>query len=191
MVYVALTQQWRPNVGRVFTRTATMPPGLLGEVTQAVQSADPHADVYRVRLLSQVAGEMLYPRRTAAAILTASGLIGLLLAAIGLYAVVSQSVAQRTRELSIRAALGADPWAITTLVLKEGLLVIAYGSAIGIPLALVALRATATLVGPLPGGDPIAFAAGTAVVVSATLVACYGPARRAASANPAAMLRSL
>jgi ABC-type antimicrobial peptide transport system permease subunit len=134
---------------------------------------------------------MLYPRRTAAAILTASGLIGLLLAAIGLYAVVSQSIAQRTRELSIRAALGADRWAITALVLEEGLLVVACGSAIGIPLALVGLRATATLVGPLPEGDPIAFLLGTAVVASATLLACYGPARRAASANPAAMLRSL
>ena len=125
-----------------------------------------------------------FPRRTAAGILTASGLIGLLLAAIGLYAVVSQSTAQRTRELSIRMALGADRWAITTLVLREGLVVLACGAAIGVPLALVALRATATLVGPLPVGDPIVFIVGQIVVASATLLACYGPARRAASADP-------
>jgi ABC-type antimicrobial peptide transport system permease subunit len=140
--------------------------------------------------LAQIAGEMLYSRRTAAAILTLSGLIGLLLAATGLYAVVSQSIAQRTRELSIRIAIGADRWAVTALVLREGLLVVAVGIAIGVPLSLVVLRATVRLVGMMPAADPITFLVGIAVVAGATLLACYGPARRAAAVDPIAALRS-
>lgn len=190
MVYVSLAQQWRPSVMRVITRTAGMPPSLVAAVTQAVRTADPRADVFHARRLSQVAGEMLYPRRTAATILTMSGLIGLLLAAIGLYAVVSQSVAQRMRELSIRIAVGASRGAVVGLVLREGLVVVAAGIAIGVPLSFVALRVTATLVGSVPVVDPLAFIVGTAVVAGATLLACYGPARRAASVDPSEALRS-
>jgi putative ABC transport system permease protein len=191
MVYVPLTQQWRPSVSRLIAHTAQMPPALVASLTATVRAADPRADVARARFLSDIAGEMLYPRRVAATILTASGLIGLLLAAVGLYAVVSQSIAQRTRELSIRMAIGANRWTITALVLREGLVVTAFGAAIGVPLALAALTMTATLVGPLPVRDPIAFAAATILVAATTMLACYGPARRAAGADLAATLRSL
>jgi hypothetical protein len=189
MVYVSLTQQWRPSVMHVITRTAGMPASLVAAVTHVVRTTDVRADVRRARRLSQVAGEMLYPRRTAAAILTLSGLIGLLLAATGLYAVVSQSIALRLRELAIRVAVGADRWAVVALVLREGLVVAAVGIAIGVPLSLVALRATATLVGFVPAADPLSFSIGIAVVVAATLFACYGPARRAAAVDPIVALR--
>jgi ABC-type antimicrobial peptide transport system permease subunit len=88
-------------------------------------------------------------------------------------------------------ALGADRRAIAALVIREGLLAIACGALIAVPLALAGLRTTATLVGPVPMSDPIAFIAGTIVVATATLLACYGPARRAAGADPAATLRTL
>jgi predicted lysophospholipase L1 biosynthesis ABC-type transport system permease subunit len=190
MVYVSLTQQWRPSVRHVITRTAGMPASLVAAVTQVVRTTAVRADVLHARRLSQVAGEMRYSRRTAAAILTLSGLIGLLLAATGLYAVVSQSIAQRVRELSIRIAVGADQWAVMALVLREGLMVAAAGIAIGVPLSLVALRATATLVGAVPAADPLTFVIGIAVVAGTTLLACYGPARRAASVDPIEALRS-
>jgi predicted permease len=190
MVYVSLRQQWRPSVKHVITRTAGMPASLVATVTQVVRTTDAQADVLHARRLAQIAGEMLYSRRTAAAILTLSGLIGLLLAATGLYAVVSQSIAQRVRELSIRIAVGADRWAVIALVLREGLLVAAVGIAIGVPLSLVALRVTATLVGTMPTEDPLTFLFGIAVVAGATLLACYGPARRAASVDPIEALRS-
>jgi ABC-type antimicrobial peptide transport system permease subunit len=147
--------------------------------------------VYRVRTIGQIVDDMLYPRRAAASILTVSGLVGLLLAAVGLYGIVSHAVAQRLREIAIRMTVGADSRDVFTLVLREGALVTLVGAALGLPLALMALRVTANLVGEVPRFDWLVLIAVPALVALVVLAACYLPARRAANADPAGILRGL
>ena len=101
-------------------------------VKQAVRDAEPLVEVYRIRTLSQLIGEILYPRCLATGVLSATGLIGLLLACIGLFGVVSYSVEQRLREIGIRATLGAGRRDIISLILKDGLAVIAWGTGAGL-----------------------------------------------------------
>jgi len=122
-------------------------------------------------------------------LLAVAGLIGLLLACIGLYGVMSYSLAQRMREIGIRATLGAGRSDILGLVLKEGLVVTATGVAAGFVLSFVALRLTAGLVPDLPLVDIASFIGVPAVLAAIILVACAIPARRAASIDPARVLR--
>jgi ABC-type antimicrobial peptide transport system permease subunit len=156
-----------------------------------VTGADPFAQVFSVQSMEQIAGELLYPRRAAAGILVACGMVGLLLASIGLYGVVSYSVAQRLREIGIRSTLGADRRHILALVVREGATVAAIGALPGLGLSLLALRLTSNLVGAVPTFDLVMFLAvpfGTMVVV---LLASYFPARRAAHVDPMTVLRGL
>lgn len=190
IVYEPLSQQWRPSSAHIIARVDDeRAPGVIASLRAAVTGADAAAAVYRSRTMRQISGELLYPRRAAATVLAASGLVGLLLAAVGLYGVVSYAVAQRLREISIRMAIGASRRDIVGLVLRDAAAVAALGAAVGLPLGLAALRTTATLVGPLPSVDVVVLLSAPALVASVTLAACYLPARRAASADPADVLR--
>jgi ABC-type antimicrobial peptide transport system permease subunit len=160
------------------------------DVKAALTRADSIAEVARVQTIEQAVGNLLYPRRAAAAILAISGMVGLLLAAIGLYGVIAYSVAQRMREIGIRSTLGADRRDIMRLVLKEGALVAAIGAIPGFGASLLALRWTSSLVGALPTTDLITFTAVPVVMGAVVLLACYLPARRAARVDPMVVLRS-
>ncbi len=189
MIYVALSQQWRPQTSNVIVRSGTS--SQFGRLRAAVADSDPNGVVYRMWTVKQVVDELLYPRRAAASILTVSGLVGLLLAAVGLYGIVSHAVAQRLREIAIRMTVGADRRDVFALVLREGALVTLVGAALGLPLALMALRVTANLVGEVPRFDWLVLIAVPALVALVVLAACYLPARRAANADPAGILRRL
>jgi ABC-type antimicrobial peptide transport system permease subunit len=189
MIYQALSQQWRPSVSRLIVRSST--PTLLATLRAAVTDADADGAVFRTLTFNQIVDDMLYPRRAAASILTVSGLIGLLLAAVGLYGIVSHAVAQRLREIAIRMTVGADRRDVFALVLREGALVTLAGAALGLPLALVALRVTANLVGEVPRFDLLVLLVVPTIVALVVLAACYLPARRAANADPAGILRGL
>jgi predicted permease len=188
-IYVPLSQQWRPQTSVLIVRSGT--PSQLGSLRAAVADADPMGAVYRMRTIGQIVDDMLYPRRAAASILTVSGLVGLLLAAVGLYGIVSQAVAQRLREIAIRMTVGADRRDVFALVLREGALVTLVGAALGLPLALMALRVTANLVGEVPRFDWLVLIVVPTIVALVVLAACYLPARRAANADPAGILRGL
>jgi ABC-type antimicrobial peptide transport system permease subunit len=112
------------------------------------------------------------------------------LAAIGLYGVLTYSVSQRVRELGIRAALGARRGDLVRLVLREGLSVTLSGIAIGVLTATFLTRLMRDLLFGVSPLDPATFAIAPAILVSASLFACLGPALRAASADPAATLRA-
>jgi predicted permease len=187
MVYQALSQQWRPSVSRLIVRAGT--PTLLATLRSAVTDADVNGAVFQTLTFNQIIDDMLYPRRAAASILTVSGLVGLLLAAVGLYGIVSHAVAQRLREIAIRMTVGADRRDVFALVLREGALVTLVGAALGLPLALVALRVTANLIGEVPRFDLLVLIVVPTIVALVVLAACYLPARRAANADPAAVLR--
>src|SRR5450756_1058141 len=133
-VFVPLGQRSSvPGMMMVLGRGSPTPSHLMIQgLKTAVTGADPLAEVVRVQTMSQIVGDMLYERRLAASILSVSGLVGLLLASIGLYGVVAFSVEQRRREISIRTALGAQRGNIVALVLRESLAVTTIGSAIGL-----------------------------------------------------------
>jgi putative ABC transport system permease protein len=188
-IYVPLSQQWRPQTSNLIVRSGS--PSQLGSLRAAVADADPMGAVYRMGTIGQIIDDMLYPRRAATSILTVSGLIGLLLAAVGLYGIVSHAVAQRLREIAIRITVGADRRDVFALVLREGALVTLVGAALGLPLALVALRVTANLIGEVPRFDWLVLLVVPTIVALVVLAACYLPARRAANADPAGILRGL
>jgi putative ABC transport system permease protein len=164
---------------------------LVQDLKTAVVGADAFAEVTSVRTTDQIVDEILFPRRLATAILAVSGLIGLALASIGLYGVVSYSVAERVREIGIRTTLGADRRDIAILIVKEGARVAAAGSLGGLVLAVIALVTTAKLIRNLPSGDVLTFVVVPVVLAAVVLLACYLPARRAARVDPARILRGL
>ena len=188
-VYVSLVQEWRAYAYNLIVRGSAEDAALVRDVKHAVAGADTFAEVTSVQALSQMVGELLYPRRAAAAILGAAGLVGLILATVGLYGIVSYSAAQRTRELGLRAALGARPSALVKLLLNEGARVAVIGTAAGAVLAFMALRLTARMYPDLPTLDLLSFALVPAALLVVILVACLLPARRAARVAPAVILR--
>jgi ABC-type antimicrobial peptide transport system permease subunit len=139
--------------------------------------------------MQQRLDESLGPRRFSMTLLVAFSAIALVLAAIGLYGVVSYAVAQRTREFGLRVALGASPEQVTKLVLRRGLFLAGVGAAIGVVLALAASRVMKAMLFGVSTADPLAFAAAVTVLISVALLAIYIPARRATKVDPMVALR--
>ena len=188
-VYLSILQEWRGDPYYLIARANGVSATLIRDLKDAVIGADAFAYVHGVQTMSQMVGEILYPRRVAAGILATAGFIGLVLACIGLYGVVAFAAAQRQRELGIRATLGATRRDLIGLVLKEGTTIMAIGTAAGLVLSVLALRLTAGVIPDLPTLDPVAFAVAPLTLVAVVLAACLIPARRAASIDPARVLR--
>jgi putative ABC transport system permease protein len=189
-VYVPVKQQWRGDAQYLVVRGAGDQDALIRDVKAAVVGVEPFAEVSQVRTMEQVVGEILYPRRLAAAMLVAGALIGLVLSCIGLYGVVSYSVAQRQREIGIRATLGAERRDIAALVLKEGVRVAAIGTTAGFVVAVLLLRVTAGMLPQLPTADIVSFIVVPLILAAMVVLACLVPAWRAARVDPAAVLRT-
>ncbi len=188
-VYGAMAQN--PNIfNSIAVRTDGDPMALSKAVRSALWSVDPEQPVWKMRTLeSLVARDVASPRFTM--LLTASfALLALLLAMIGVYGVMSYAVAQRTREMGIRMALGAKHGDVVRLMLVRGLKVIAFASVAG---ALAALGAGRLIRGQLyevGAADPLTLVAVPLVLAGVALLACYIPARRASRIDPALALRS-
>jgi putative ABC transport system permease protein len=191
-VYVSVLQQWSGGASNLVVRGRNVDQSdTLRALKAAVVGADTYGEVLSVQTLPQVVGDILYPRRIASGILVVAGLIGLALACIGLYGVVSYSVAQRLRELGIRATLGASRRQIMALVVREGTAAIGLGCAAGFVLALTALRVTAGLIPGVPPVDLPTFVGAPLSLAAVVVLACYLPARRAARLDPMHILREL
>jgi putative ABC transport system permease protein len=192
VAYMALGQQWNPSPDMI---VAQVPPSAqqaaLAEVSRAVAGADLFAEVSQVRTMDQIVSEVLYPRRMAAAVLAASAGIGLLLAAVGLYGVISYSIAQRRHELAVRTALGARRADITALVLREGSTVMVTGTCVGAALSYAAVQVARGRIENLPPLDWPTILVVPLVLGAVVLAASYLPARRALRVDPLDSLRSL
>jgi putative ABC transport system permease protein len=162
---------------------------LLPSIRNAIASVDPDQPIEDVATMQQRLDESLGPRRFSMTLLVAFSAIALVLAAIGLYGVVSYAVAQRTREFGLRVALGASPEQVTKLVLRRGLFLAGVGAAIGVVLALAASRVMKAMLFGVSTADPLAFAAAVTVLISVALLAIYIPARRATKVDPMVALR--
>jgi predicted permease len=159
-------------------------------VRQILRDLSPGMPMIQATTLNEYAGLGLLPQRLAAWVAGSLGLVGLLLAALGIYGVTAYNAVQRTRELGIRIALGADRSGVTRLVLWHGFRLAVAGAALG----ALGAAGLGTLFGSLLLGvgatDPIAFASASSVFVVATLAASWFPARRAASRDPVEALRA-
>src|SRR5690606_16625832 len=170
-------------------RTAGDPGPALARIRAAVREADPALPLYDVRTMEDHMGVALFPARLAGSVLGAFGLLGLLLAAIGVYGVMAYSVAQRRRELGIRVALGADGGGLLRLVVGEGMRLALAGTAVGLVGAFALSRLVRGLLYGVSASDPVAFLAVPALLLAVAAFAVWLPARRAASVEPMRALR--
>jgi predicted permease len=190
-VYVPLAQQYDSPV-TIAIRCASDPAALATPLRKLINEMDPDLPVFNVRTMDTHLRESLFalmPLRAAAWMAGVQGLIALLLAVMGLYAVVSYAVARRTREIGVRIALGAQPADVLRLVVREGMWLTTVGSAIGLLMALgVGVVLSAALYGVTAMDGPV-FAGATLLLLGVSALACYVPARRATRMDPLSALR--
>jgi ABC-type antimicrobial peptide transport system permease subunit len=166
------------------------PPGTAAKVRQALASVDPNLVVYGVDPYAKILAGDFQQENMIATLTMLFGVLGLVLAAVGLYGVMAYSVEQRTSEIGVRMALGADRARVVGMVLRGAFFQIGVGLGLGIPLAIVAGRLmTRQLFGVSPW-DPLMLTTATLLLCTAALVASWIPAARAASIEPMAALRT-
>jgi len=165
------------------------PQALGGAVRAAVREIDPGLPVYGLRPMSEVVGRsMVQPRFLSLLLATFSG-IALFLAAIGIYGVMAYSVAQRTQEIGVRMALGAQRLHVLRLVFGQGFVLLAIGTVIGLGGAFVLTRWLQSLLFEITPTDPLTYSGVVVLLAAVALLACYIPARRATKVDPLVALR--
>ncbi|MEP7132876.1 MAG: ABC transporter permease [Acidobacteriota bacterium] len=162
---------------------------LLPAIRSELRRIDPDVPMDRIADLDRMMTDSLGPRRFPMYFLAPFSATALLLAAVGVYGVISLAVSQRRREIGVRIALGAAPSDVLRLVLSRAFLLAALGAVAGTAVALVATRAMRTLLFRVAPGDPVALAAGALIVVSIALLAAWLPARRATRTDPMTALK--
>jgi len=181
--------QYRNGYLTLVVRTKSDPLALAAEVRRQVTEVDPEQAVSNIATLDQVLFDSIASRRFSATLLGTLAGLGLLLASVGVYGVISYGVSQRTREIGIRMALGAARGDVLSLVVGEGMKLLLLGVGAG---AISSLLLTPVLSGLLFGvspRDPVAFAASAVFLAAVALLACYVPARRASRIDPMVALR--
>ena len=186
--YLPLDQHYCPQM-TLEVRTAGDPAGMLGAVRREVQALDKDLPLGEFQTLKTHLSSALSQERMTAALLSALGLLALVLAAIGLYGVMAFSVAQRTREIGIRVALGAQSSQVLRVVLRQGMFLTLIGLGIGLAAAAVLTRFAASLLYGVSPTDPLTFAGISLLLLVVALAASYIPARRAARVDPMVALR--
>ena len=173
----------------VVLRAEIEPEPLTRAVTAAVHEVDKDQVVSDVRTLERIKTESAASNRLRTTLLAVFAGLAVLLSAIGIYGVISYTVAQRTHELGVRAALGAPRGALLAMVLRNGMTLAGLGLVLGLAGALALTRLLATLLIGVGARDPLTLSASAAMLAAVALLACYVPARRAARLDPVAALR--
>jgi putative ABC transport system permease protein len=174
----------------LFIRARRDPVAIVPDVRAAVRRLEPHAVVDETRTLRAIAEESAAVTRLATRLLGGFAAIAVLLAAVGVYGVMAYRVRRRTRELGTRLALGATPAAITWLVLRQAVGIVAIGLTAGTVAALASARTLSSLLFGVAPWDPAVLAAAAAVLGVVSVAASCLPARRAARVDPVAVLSS-
>jgi putative ABC transport system permease protein len=173
----------------LLVRTDGPVPGLPTAIRAAIAEIDRTVPLYRVTTVEEALEAYLGPRRSQTYLLVIFSVIALVLAAIGIYGLVQYSVAQRTREIGVRLALGARIERVTLMVLGEGFLLAMVGLALGIGLALSISRVASALLFGVAPVDVTSLVMTSALLLATTLIACWVPARRAGRIDPVVALR--
>jgi putative ABC transport system permease protein len=184
--------QWRfaDPVMSLVVRTHGDAAALVPALRQAIWSVDKDQPIVRVAMMDDLLAATEAGRRFALILLQAFALTALILAAAGIYGVLAASVAERTREIGVRSALGASRGSILGLVLREGMRLTGFGIALGLAGALAASQALTTLLFGISRLDPLTYMAVVAVMTGVSVLACWTPAWRAVRVDPATTLRA-
>jgi len=188
MVYLPYWLQGPPT-GSILIRTASAPTAMAALVRAALKELDPTMPVTRIRTLTAVVSASLAQRRFQLTLLVLFGVTALVTASIGVYGVIASSLARRTAEIGVRMAFGARRGDVHRLVLREGLTPVAIGLASGIAVTLALGRAFRALLFEVRPADPLTLVLVVLIVGAVGALACYVPAHRATSLDPATVLR--
>jgi predicted permease len=178
-----------PAQETLIVRTSDAPARVIPLIRQAIWSVDPDQPILNLATMDALYHEFLGVPRFQALLMGVFALIGLAIAAVGLYGVLSYAIAQRTREFGIRMALGARRWDVLAMVLRHGAGLVALGILLGAAGSLALTRAMSSLVVGIPPYDPITYALVVAGLAAISLAACWVPARRATRVDPIVALR--
>jgi predicted permease len=187
--YVSVAQEPRLFDMTLHVRTNGDARPLVSLLRQTLQQIDPNVPLYGVTTLADQLDSSLSRDRLITWLSTAFGILATLLATIGVYGVIAFSVAQRTREIGIRMAVGAQRFDVLRLVLKQVALLVLAGLALGLAISLGGVRAFGSLLYGIQATDPLAFLGAAFVLLAAAVLAAYSPAHRAVHVNPTVALR--
>jgi putative ABC transport system permease protein len=189
-------QIFRPLIGFggtqpfVVVRTTVDPASLATNVRQLVASMDPDAPVDRAQPLSAYVGDALAQSKLTLVLMAGFGIVALIMAAVGIYGVISYSVSQRTKEIGIRMALGQETWQIRNLVVGQGLRLVAISLVIGLAAAYALTTTVSGLLYGVNPRDPLTFGAMALFLLIVALLGCLVPARRATAVTPLSALKA-
>lgn len=174
---------------RIAVRTRLDPTSVTTPVGAAIHAVDPDLPLAKIATLDTLVDDSLAPSRFSLWLLLSFAVLALLLASVGMYGVISYSVAQRTREIGIRVALGANRREVLAMILNQGGRLAALGIIIGLFASLGATRLMAGLLYEVKPADPLTFFAVSLILASVAFLACLLPAVRATRLDPVAALR--
>ena len=188
MVYTPFADM--PDGGiTIFVHTAGAPGSMLAEAHRIIRNVDNHIPITYEKTVTQHLAFALWPSWMGAILLGSLGVLALILASVGVYGVMAYSVSQRTRELGIRMALGAQSNQVLQLVLRQGMLLAGIGMAVGLFAAFGSTRLASVFLYGVNPSDPFVFLGVTTLLAAAAFAACYFPARRALKIDPIIALR--
>ncbi|MFL6567949.1 MAG: ABC transporter permease, partial [Chthoniobacterales bacterium] len=183
-LYVPHAQDFQWNFMGLVIRTAGDPAAFASTLRREVQALDKDQPIYSVRTMDDVVANSLGTRRVSMQLFAVFAIAALLLAAIGIYGVMAYSVTQRTHEIGIRMALGAQAGDVLWLIVAQGMALAVIGVGLGLGGAFVMTRVMASLLFHVEAHDPLTFVGVGSLIIFVALLACYVPARRAAKVNP-------
>ena len=187
--YIAIDQPTLSTFS-VVMRTSGPPTAVEDQVRGAMRAVDPDLPIAQLRQLRELVSESVSQPRFYMALIASFAGIALVLAAVGIYGVISYAVSQRSRELGIRIALGASGANVMAHVLRPGIALAAAGVGIGLVASLALTRLIASLLFGVTPVDPVTFGAVAAVLLGVAVAACAVPARRASRVDPLVAMRS-
>jgi putative ABC transport system permease protein len=188
-VYVPLAQSYQRRM-RLFVRSELDTKALVAAITREVRALDPNLPLSEVKTMEERIGDAMWRTRVGAWLLSAFAALALLLTALGIFGVMAQTVVQRTAEIGIRIALGAQARDVLRLVLGRAALIASVGLTLGLACALALTRAIAALLYDVPSNDPATFVSVAVFLALVALAACYIPARRATRVDAVMAMRS-
>jgi putative ABC transport system permease protein len=173
----------------VITKASTDPNQLIGAMRQQVRAVDPDQPIYNIRTMNEIRSDSVAPERLNLTLLSIFAGLALVLAVVGIYGVMSYTVTQRTHEIGIRMAIGAQPRDVFKMVLGQGMMLALIGVALGLFGAFALTRLMVTMLFGIEPTDPATFASIAVLLTVVALVACYLPGRRATKVDPVVSLR--
>jgi putative ABC transport system permease protein len=188
-IYFSTLQDYWPAMS-IVVRSSVEPSSLSGSIRQVVNEIDKSVPVSQVKTMDHIVSESITQPRFNLFLLVLFGTVAMLLSAAGIYGVTAYTVSQRTHELGIRLALGAQVGDVLKMILGQGMAVIGVGLSLGLVAAFGLMRLLRSLLFGVGENDPVTFVAITFVLLIVALIACYIPARRATKVDPLEALRA-